>query len=110
MAYDEGVAQRIREAIGSRPGISERKMFGGLAIMAHGHMFVGVLGERLMARIPRDDYEQALKMPHVREMDFTGKPMKGYVYVEPPGFESDGDLAYWVEKCYAFVGTLPPKG
>lgn len=109
MAYDEGLAQRVRELVGERPGISERKMFGGLAVMSHGHMFVGVLGDRLMARISRDDYEAALAMPHVKEMDFTGKPMKSYVYVEPAGIESDAALAAWIEKCYHYAATLPPK-
>lgn len=109
MAYDEGAAQRVREIVQTRPGISERKMFGGLAFMSYGHMFIGVLGETLMARIGRDAYAQALSMPHVREMDFTGKPMKGYVYVDAKGFESDEAMQYWVNKSYEFVGSLPPK-
>jgi len=109
MAYDEGVVERIRDAVRSRAGITERKMFGGLAVMSRGHMFIGVIGDRLMARIGHDEYEHALSMPHVREMDFTGKPMKGYVYVEPEGFESDEALEYWVNKSYQFAGTLPPK-
>ena len=109
MAFDEGVAQRIREIVQERHGITERKMFGGIAFMSRGHMFVGVLGDTLMARVGRDKYAQALKRRHVREMDFTGKPMQGYVYVEPRGFHADADLERWVSACIGFVESLPPK-
>ena len=109
MSYDEGLAERWREALQSQRGISEKKMFGGLAFMSRGYMFVGITGDILMARIGPDYYEQALSRPHVRVMDFTGKPMKGYVFVDPPGFESDSDLSDWVHRCYRFVHSLPPK-
>jgi len=109
MAYDEGVAERLRELFLDRPGLTEKKMFGGLAFMYRGHMLVGIIGESLMARIGPAEYEQALKRPHVREMDFTGKPMKGYAYVDPAGFESDSDLGKWVDLCIRFNATLPPK-
>ena len=108
MAYDEGLAERLREVIPAR-GISERKMFGGVAFMARGYMFAGIVGDVLMARVGPDYYEQALARPHVRVMDFTGKPMKGYVFVDPPGLESDEDLAEWAQRGYSFVQTLPPK-
>ena len=84
-------------------------MFGGVAFMARGYMFVGIVGDVLMARVGPDYYEQALARPHVRVMDFTGKPMKGYVFVDPEGFESDADLAEWAERGYRFIQTLPPK-
>jgi hypothetical protein len=109
MAFDAGLAQRIRDCLHGRPGITERKMFGGMAFMSKGHMFVGVTGEVLMARIGPDAYEHGLSKPHVREMDFTGKPMKGYVYVDAPALESDTDLCHWVETCLRFVSALPPK-
>jgi hypothetical protein len=109
MAYDEGLAERLREVLQSRRGISEKKMFGGLAFMSRGYMFVGILGNVLMARVGPAYYKEALSRPHVREMDFTGKPMKGYVFVDPPGLETDSDLSDWVEKCYGFVQSLPPK-
>lgn len=109
MAYDEGLAQRIREILQSRAGISERKMFGGLAFMTDGHMFVGILGDTLMARVGPDEYAKALAMPHVRPMDFTGRPMKGYVFVAPEGFESDQALQHWVQLGLTFAGSLPPK-
>lgn len=109
MAYEECVAERVREIVRGRQGITQRKMFGGLAFMSNGHMFIGVLGSTLMARIGTNEYEQALAMPHVREMDFTGKPMRGYVFIEPGGFETDDSLKYWVNKSYGFAASLPPK-
>lgn len=109
MAYDEGLAERVREIIHSRAGITERKMFGGLAFMANGHMFVGVLGSTLIARVGPDGYPAALAKPHVRQMDFTGRPMKGYVYVDDEGLASDEAIADWVNQCLEFVASLPPK-
>jgi TfoX/Sxy family transcriptional regulator of competence genes len=108
MAIDEGLAQRIREALGTAR-VTERKMFGGIAFMSRGHMFVGIARGLLMVRIGPAAYEEALRKPHVREMDFTGRPMRGYVYVDPPGFERDDDLASWVKAGLAFVKTLPAK-
>ena len=109
MAYDEGLAERVREIVHGRPAITERKMFGGLAFMAGGHVFVGILGERLMVRLPLEAYAQALLLPHVREMDFTGRPMKGYVFVEPDGYASDEALLEWVSGSHRFAAGLPPK-
>ncbi|MDP2265087.1 MAG: TfoX/Sxy family protein, partial [Thiobacillus sp.] len=102
MAFDEGVAERLRKLFARRPGVTEKKMFGGLAFMYRDHMLVGIIGESLMARVGPDAYVAALKRPFVREMDFTGKPMKGYVYVAPAGYESDADLKIWVDRCLDF--------
>lgn len=109
MAFDEGLAERIRDLLRDERGITERRMFGGLAFMHNGHMFVGIIADTLMARVGPQGYAEALMQPRVREMDFTGKPMKGYVYVDPAGFESDAALERWVGRCQAFVRTLPPK-
>jgi TfoX/Sxy family transcriptional regulator of competence genes len=109
MSFDEGLAQRVRETLGSRPRITERRMFGGLAFLVDGKMFVGISGSKLMARVGVEHYHDALALPHVREMDFTGKPMKGYVYVEPPGLAEDDDLAKWVSWCAGYVEGLPAK-
>lgn len=109
MAYDEGLAERLRELLQDRPGIGEKKMFGGLCLLSRGHMFVGIVGEALMARVGPAAYEKALTRPHARPMDFTGKPMRGYVFVDPPGFEEDRDLKRWVDESLKFVGTLPDK-
>jgi len=109
MAYDEGLAERLRDLFADHPGITEKKMFGGLAFMYRGHMLVGILGDSLMARVGPTEYADALKRPHGREMDFTGKPMKGYVYVDPAGFEADTDLSKWVWLCLQLNESLPPK-
>src|SRR5262245_43846887 len=109
MAYDEGLAERLREVFHGRRDVSEKKMFGGLAFMVQGHMAVGILGDTLMARVGPERHAEALRMAHVREMDFTGKPMKGYVYVEPTGLDSQTELEAWVARCVTFVGTLPRK-
>ena len=108
MAIDEGLATRIREALGAAP-VTEKKMFGGLAFLSRGHMFIGIAKEALMVRVGPDAHAAALRKPSARVMDFTGRPMKGYVFVDPPGYEDDADLAAWVRAGLSFVGTLPPK-
>ena len=77
--------------------------------MLHGHMFVGITGSALMARVGPDRHGDALAVAHTREMDFTGRPMKGYVFVDPPGLVEDQALAAWVNWCASFAETLPPK-
>ena len=109
MAFDPGVAQRVREALTDQHGVTEKKMFGGLTFMLRGHMSVGVLGEEFMVRVGPDSYESALKEPHARRMDFTGRPMKGFVFVEPDGFSSDQDLSAWLARASEFVLSLPAK-
>jgi TfoX/Sxy family transcriptional regulator of competence genes len=109
MSFDEGLAQRVREALGSRPLLTERRMFGGLAFLLDGKMYVGISGSKLMARVGAERYQDALALPHVREMNFTGKPMKGYVYIDPPGLAEDRDLAAWVSWCAGYVAGLPVK-
>ena len=109
MAYDEGLAERVREVVMERPTVSEKKMFGGLAFMLNDYMFCGVMEDILMARVGPENWAGSLAKPHVREMDFTGRSMKGYVYVDPEGIEADEDLAQWVNLCAEFVLTLPPK-
>ena len=108
MAYDETLADRIRDAVEHRDGVSERKMFGGLAFMLEGHMFCGVVGDELMLRLGREQAEAALSRPHVRPMDFTGRPMAGMVFVAGEGLRGPA-LRRWLDKAAAFVGTLPPK-
>ncbi len=84
-------------------------MFGGIAFMLAGNMAVGVIGEDLMVRLDPADAERALREPHTRPMDFTGRPMKNMVYVDPRGSASDEDLGAWVEAGAAFAASLPPK-
>ena len=109
MAYDEGLAQRIRECLAEDPRITEKKMFGGLAFLVDGNMCCGIVRDELMVRVGPDGYGDALAQPHAREMDFTGRALKGMVYVGIDGFESDEDLAAWVGRGMAFAGALPPK-
>ncbi len=109
MAYDEGLAERIRRALAGRPDIAERKMFGGLAFLLRGHMCCGVVGDRLMLRLGNDGGAAALSEPHTRPMDFTGKAMKSMVYVDPPGIATAADLGRWLQRAVAFGETLPPK-
>jgi hypothetical protein len=110
MAYDEGLADRVRAALdGEVPGTTERKMFGGLAFLLDGHMVCGVIGDALMLRLGPELGDTALTESHVRPMDFTGKPMRGMVYVDAAGIAEDAALAGWVSRALGFVTTLPPK-
>jgi len=109
MAYDEGLAHRVGEALEETPGVVEKKMFGGLAYMIDGNMACGIVGSELMVRVGPDAYEECLAQEHAREMDFTGRALKGMIYVGEDGLTEDGDLAAWVARGVAFAGSLPPK-
>ncbi|MFH1300155.1 MAG: TfoX/Sxy family protein [Planctomycetota bacterium] len=109
MAYDENLAQRVHQLLHRRTGFSQRKMFGGICFMLHGNMCCGVTQHELMLRLGEKNAFKALEMPHTREMDFTGKPLKSMIYVEQSGFEEDDDLKYWVNQAVKFVQSLPPK-
>ena len=109
MAYAENDGQRVRNALGDRDDVVEKKMFGGLCFMVRGHMAVGLTAAELMVRVGPDAWEDALAEEHAREMDFTGKSLKGFVYVDPAGWASKKDLAKWVRRGVAFVETLPEK-
>jgi TfoX/Sxy family transcriptional regulator of competence genes len=109
VAYDEQLAERIRDVIGDQPGISERKMFGGIAFMLNGNMACGIVKDELMVRVGSANHEEALARPHARPMDFTNRPMKGMVFVGKPGFASDDDLRSWIDLGLGYAGSLPPK-
>ena len=109
MPFDEGLAQRIQELMVSEPSMSERKMFGGLCFMLHGNMSFGVVGSELMVRVGPDSYAEALSLPHAREMDFTGRSMRGMVFVGADGISEDDDLKDWLGRGIAFAGSLPAK-
>jgi hypothetical protein len=108
MAYDEELAARVRDVLGPRADLREQKMFGGLAFMIAEHMAVGIVGNDLMLRLG-DGAGDVLREPHTRPMDFTGRPMKGFVFVAPAGVESDADLGRHVARAVAFAESLPPK-
>jgi len=103
MAYDEYLADRLRNSLNERnTAYEEKKMMGGLCFMVDDKMCVGIVKDQLMARIDPDEYEEALTLPGARPMDFTGRPMKGYVFVAPEGIDSDAELDNWVDKCIEF--------
>jgi TfoX/Sxy family transcriptional regulator of competence genes len=109
MAFNEALAARIREALGGQNGITERKMFGGLAFLLRGNMCCGVVSDRLMLRLGEDGAVEALDEPHTHVMDFTGRPMKSMVYVEPAGLSSEEALRKWVRRAVTYASSLPAK-
>ncbi|MBK9248483.1 MAG: TfoX/Sxy family protein [Ignavibacteria bacterium] len=102
MAYNENLANRIRKSLALLPNIEEKMMFGGVCFMLNGKMCVGVTKDEMMCRIDPDIYESALSKRGCREMVFTGKPMKGYVFVSEDGMESSSDFDYWIQQCVEF--------
>jgi len=103
MAYDEALANRIRRALGPRPDVTEKKMFGGMAFLLGGKMFCGIVKDDLMVRVGPEQYEAALAEAHVRPMDFTGRPMNGYVFVGRGGSRTEKAIKMWVDQGAAFV-------
>lgn len=109
MAYSETLAHRVRALVNQRSDVSEKKMFGGLAFLLNGNMCCGIVKDELMVRVGPEQYEMALARPHARKMDFTGRAMKGMVYIAAPGVADDTSLAAWVAMGANFAGSLPPK-
>ena len=109
MAYDERLAERIRISLSGRKGMTERHMFGGIAFLLRGNMCCGVIQDLLMLRLGPEGAERALARPHAREMEFTGRPMKGMVYILPEGVRTERQLQGWVEQAAQFAQGLPKK-
>jgi TfoX/Sxy family transcriptional regulator of competence genes len=109
MAYSKSLADRIRWALRSNHNIEEKKMFGGVGFLLNGNMLVGVWESSLIVRLGPEQAAEALKRSTVKEFDVTGRPMKGWVMVEPDGLDSDTELANWVEQAKQFVEKLPAK-
>ncbi len=110
MAYDEALADRVRAVLAHHNDVTEQKMFGGIAFIIGGRMAAGVIRDDLMVRVGPDDHDDAVARPHARAMDFTGRPMRGFVYVAPAGVVEDEDLANWIEAGAAFAASqAPPK-
>ena len=112
MAYDAVLAERIRTALHGRDDVVEKKMFGGLTFMVAGRMACGVVHDDLMVRVGPEWHDEAVAEPHARPMDFTGKPMRGMVYVAPAGIASDDDLRSWVDRAVSVATAegLPATG
>jgi TfoX/Sxy family transcriptional regulator of competence genes len=108
VAYDENLADRVRAVLPPGAAVTERQMFGGLAFMLSGHMFCGVVKDSLMLRLGPEAAARALDQPYVRPMDFTGRPMKGMVFVDPAGLHGDA-LGQWVGSAADYARCLPPK-
>jgi TfoX/Sxy family transcriptional regulator of competence genes len=103
------LAERIETILKGKHGITQRKMFGGVCFMLHGNMVCGTVKGKLMARVGSEYQEKALKLKHVRPMDFTGKPLKGMIYVLPAGIRTKANLEKWVARALEFARTLPRK-
>ena len=109
MAYSEALALRIRQAVAGRRGITEKKMFGGVGFLLNGNMLVGVWKQSMIVRLGPEPAAAALQEPYVVEFDITGRPMKGWVMLQPEGLENDGQLNLWIERSLKFVRKLPKK-
>jgi hypothetical protein len=109
MAFDESLAKRIRDALARKKNIEEKKMFGCICFFLNGNALAGVWKDALIARLGPDEGEAALREPHVRAFDITGRPMRNWVVVEPEGVEDDDQLIGWIQRAAKFVGKLPKK-
>ena len=109
MAFDEQLATRIREQIGKRRGLAEKKIFGGLAFLLNGNMACGIHRNELMVRIDPGETDSTLKQRHTHVFDLTGRPMKGWILVRPPGFARADALKKWVQMGVKYAASLPPK-
>jgi TfoX/Sxy family transcriptional regulator of competence genes len=109
MAFDATLAARMRAILTRRKNIEERKMFGGVGFLLNGNMLVGVWKDSMIVRLGLNEFDDVLCEPHVREFDITGKPMKGWIMVEPGGLKDDDQLKDWIARATTFVKTLPKK-
>ncbi len=109
MAYDKGLAQRVREILDEEPDFAEKKMFGGICFLFYGNMVCGIIKDDLIVRVGADRYEEMLKRPHAGKFDLTGRPMKGWIMVLSAALDADEELNEWVQRSVSFVRTLPPK-
>lgn len=109
MAYDENLAERVRQALGEQPELVEKKMFGGVGYLVRGNMACGIHKDMLVVRVGPERYEETLMMPFTLPFDITGRPMKGWVLVWAGGFEKDENLKEWIQQGVDFALTLPAK-
>jgi TfoX/Sxy family transcriptional regulator of competence genes len=109
MGYDEKTAERVRRILSRRRDVVEKKMVGGLSFMVNGSMCCGLTSIAFMVRVGPAAYEQVLALPHARPMEFAGRPLAGFVYVDPGGYRTDTALAKWIQRGIDFVSTLPAK-
>jgi TfoX/Sxy family transcriptional regulator of competence genes len=110
MAYDEDLANRVREQLAREDALTEKSMFGGLAFLVGGNMAAALSGDELKVRVGRDRLDDVLEQPHTRQWAMTGRPMKDWVLVEPAAVATDAQLQEWLARGVAFARSLPPKG
>ena len=111
MAYDEDLANRIRELIAAEPGLAEKKMFGGLAFLIDGNMSVGVSGQGgLMVRVEPAETAALVAKPHARPFEMRGREMQGWLRIAPEGVRTKRDLERWVRRGVNYARSLPAKG
>jgi len=109
MAFDDALAERVREVLGDAPDVVARRMFGGIAFMVAGNMACGVMGDDLLVRVGKEDQAACLAQPFVRPMEMSGRVMGGFVVVDADGLDEDSSLEAWVERGSAYAATLPAK-
>jgi hypothetical protein len=109
MAFDEKLAERIRKRLGTRKGLAEKKMFGGIAFLLNGNMCCGVHKQDMIIRLDPEQTEKALAEPHARAFDLTGRPMKGWLLVAGEGVVPDAALGKWIDVATSYAGSLPAK-
>jgi TfoX/Sxy family transcriptional regulator of competence genes len=109
MAYNEKLAERISKILKGKRGLVEKKMFGGIAYMLKDKMFVGIVKDDLMVRVLNEKYEEYLKKPNAREMDFTGRPLKGYLYINAEGIKTVKQLSKWIDVGIEYALKSPAK-
>jgi TfoX/Sxy family transcriptional regulator of competence genes len=110
MAYDEDLANRIRELVSAEPGLTEKRMFGGLAFLINGNMSVSASGQGgLLLRVDPDETDALVKRPHARRFEMRGRAMDGWLRVEAEGVSTKRQLEAWVKRGVAYARSLPPK-
>jgi TfoX/Sxy family transcriptional regulator of competence genes len=111
MAYDEDLANRVRELLADEPAVTEKRMFGGLAFLVGGHMAVAASGQGgLMVRVEPGETEALVAEPHARPFEMRGREMRGWLRVDADGLSTKRQLEPWVARGVAYARSLPPKG
>jgi hypothetical protein len=109
MAFDDKLADRIRKQLGKRRGLTEKKMFGGLAFLLNGNMCCGVHGQEMIVRLDPEQTDEALRERHTRIFDLSGRPMKGWILVQSKGLTTEAALAKWIKIGLKYASSLPAK-
>lgn len=109
MAFDNKLAERIRTQLAKRPGVTEKKMFGGLAFLLNGNMCCGVHGQEMIVRLDPAQTDQALSQRHTRLFDLSGRPMRGWILVQPKGLTTQAAVAKWIQVGVKYASSLPAK-